>query len=229
MSVLHQLDSLAKYNLSLDSNKSIDNIRSKFEHRSFVKDGYITYVISEDIKNNVDNQVLVVDFPILMNKKAIIHRALYTLPNETFATPVEHIHYLTSDEIDFDCEYSKIEDAINDQIDFLSDTERVAPEPENILRETEVVALALVEAGVISHSYLEKMSYYISENTQGILTTDKLESLVLDYDETFNSYKQVTNLRSVSGFSILRILESDNFKEVVEELENLAQVQEVLD
>ena len=105
---------------------------------------------------------------------------------------------------------------------------RDVPEPENILREPEVVSLALVQAGTISSSYTEKISKYIKDNTTGVLTTKKLESLVLDYDETVRSYKQVTALRSVSGFQVLRILESPEFKEFIEEMnEVLLEVEEV--
>lgn len=198
--------------------KTIDQIPDKFEHRSFNKDGYISYVISQDIKNNVDNQVLVIDFPILLNKKTIIHKALYTLPNDTFATPIEHIHYLTDEEVDFENEYTDIKCAVNNMRDFLIE-ERTEAESKDILREPEVVALALVQAGTIPNSYVGKIGDYIKNNTRGILTTDKLESLVLDYDETFRTYKQVTALRGVSGYAVLRVLESPDFKEMVEEME----------
>jgi hypothetical protein len=203
---------------SYDRLKTIEQVTNKFEHRSFNKDGYISYIISQDIKNNQDNKVLAVDFPILLNKKAVIHKALYTLPNETFATPIEHIHYLTGEEVDFVMEYSNIKEAIDDKMDFLTE-DMTAPEPKDILREPEVVALALVQAGTISQSYVEKIGNYIKDNMKGTLTTDKLESLVLDYDETVRSYKQVTALRSVSGFEVLKILESPDFKEFIEEME----------
>lgn len=203
---------------SYDRLKTIEQVTNKFEHRSFNKDGYISYIISQDIKNNQDNKVLAVDFPILLNKKAVIHKALYTLPNETFATPIEHVHYLTGEEVDFAMEYSNIKEAIDDKISFLTEG-MTAPEPKNILREPEVVALALVQAGTISQSYVEKIGNYIKDNMKGTLTTDKLESLVLDYDETVRSYKQVTALRSVSGFEVLEILESPDFKEFIEEME----------
>ena len=198
--------------------KPIDEVSDKFEHRSFTKDGYISYVISGDIKANTDNKVLVVDFPILLNKKVVIHNALYTLPDETFATPIEHIHYLTNNEIDF-AEYSNVKQAIDDKRNFLVE-DLTAPEEKDILREPEVVALALYQDGVISQSYVSKVGDYIKANVKGTLTTKKLESLVLDYDETFRSYKQVTALRGVSGYSILSVLESDNFKELVEEMES---------
>jgi len=206
--------------------KTIDQISNKFEHRSFNKDGYISYIISNDIKNNEDNHVLAIDFPILLNKKAVIHEALYTLPNETFATPIEHIHYLSSSEVDFDLEYSDIKSAIDDKISFLTDevARRVA---EDILREPEVVALALNQAGIIPHSYIQKVAYYIKENSKGTLNTWKLESLVLDYDETFKGYKQITALRSINGHAILDILNSDNFKEFVEEMEDT--IKELID
>ena len=203
---------------SYDRLKTIEQVTNKFEHRSFNKDGYISYIISQDIKNNQDNKVLAVDFPILLNKKAVIHKALYTLPNETFATPIEHVHYLTGEEVDFAMEYSNIKEAIDDKINFLTE-DMTAPEPKDILREPEVVALALVQAGTISQSYVEKIGNYIKDSMKGTLTTDKLESLVLDYDETVKSYKQVTALRSVSGFEVLKILESPDFKEFIEEME----------
>ena len=206
---------------SYDRLKTIDQVTDKFEHRSFEKDGYISYIISRgDIKNNKDNQVLAIDFPILLNKKAVIHKALYTLPNETFATPIEHIHYLTGEEVDFECEYSDIKCAIDNKRDFLVE-ERTEAEPQDILREPEVVSLALCQAGVIPNSYISKIGDYIKNNTKGILTTDRLESLVLDYDETVRSYKQVTALRGVCGFTILKVLESPDFKEMVEEMESV--------
>ena len=212
---------------SYDRLKTIEQVPDRFEHRSFNKDGYISYIISQDIKSNQDNKVLAVDFPILLNKKAIIHQATYTLPNETFATPIEHIHYLTGEEVDFECEYSDIKKAIDDKRDFLEEDLEVA-ESKDILREPEVVALALCQAGTISHSYVEKISAYIKNNTSGVLTTDKLESLVLDYDETVRSYKQVTALRSVDGLTILNILESPDFKEMVDEMEaSLEEIQEL--
>jgi hypothetical protein len=204
---------------SYDRLKTIEQVTNKFEHRSFNKDGYISYIISQDIKNNQDNKVLAVDFPILLNKKAVIHNALYTLPNETFVTPIEHIHYLTGEEVDFDMEYSNIKEAIDDKRSFLEEKDLTVPEPQNILREPEVVALALCQAGTISNAYVEKIGNYIKENVKGTLTTSKLESLVLDYDETVRSYKQVTALRSVSGFEVLKVLESPDFKEFIEEME----------
>lgn len=206
-------DALASY----EKLKPIDQVSNKFEHRSFTKDGYISYIVSGDIKNNVDNQVLVIDFPILLNKKTVIHNALYALPNETFATPIEHIQYLTSDEISY-TEYSDIKEAIEDKKEFLT-ADLDKPAPENILREPDVVALALCKDNVIPQSYIGKVADYIRNNAKGVLTTERLESLVLDYDETFRTYKQVTSLREISGFSILRILESPDFQELVDEME----------
>lgn len=208
--------------------KTIEEVSNKFEHRSFIKDGFISYIISKnnEIKKDIDNQVLAIDFPILLNKKPVIHKAFYTLPNETFATPIEHIQYLTSDEIDMDSEYSNIKEAVEDYVEFIEDKNLNKAEPKKILREPELVALALVEAGTIPASYVEKVGIYIKENLKGELTTKSLESFVLDYDETFKSYKQVTSLRSVSGFTILAVLESDNFKELVVEMENLEEVKE---
>ena len=203
---------------SYDRLKTIEQVTDKFEHRSFNKDGYISYIVSKDIKSNVDNQVLAVDFPILLNKKAVIHKALYTLPNETFATPIEHIHYLTSEEVDFDMEYSDIKNAIDNKRDFIVGNIE-DDNPQNILREPEVVALALVQAKVIPQSYAEKVGSYIKDNTKGTLTTTQLESLVLDYDETFRSYKQVTAIREIDGDSIFSLLESSDFQELIEEME----------
>ena len=204
--------------------KTIDQVTNKFEHRSFMKDGYISYIITKDndIKKDKDNLVLALDFPIMLNKKAIVHKAHYTLPNETFATPIEHIHYLTSDEIDFEMEFPDIKAAVESFVTyFLNEEDEVSPEPKNILREPEVVALALAQTGTIPNSYVEKIGTYISTNLKGVLTTKTLESLVLDYDETFRSYKQVTNLRSVSGYETLKVLESEDFKQVVDEMEEL--------
>lgn len=198
--------------------KPIDQVIDKFEHRSFTKDGYITYVVSADIKKNTDNKVLVVDFPITLNKKTVIHEALYTLPDDTFVTPVEHIQYLTGEELDFDSQYDNVKIAIDIHREFLVE-ELEVKDAKDILREPEVVALALVEAGYVPHSYVGKVGDYIKNNTKGTLDTRQLEKLVLDYDETFRSYKQVTMLRNVNGHQISLILDSDDFKELIEEME----------
>lgn len=210
-----------------DRLKPIDQVLDKFEHRSFTKDGYITYVISADIKQKTENKVLVVDFPITLNKKTVIHEALYSLPDETFVTPVEHIHYLIGEELDFNNEHDNIKTAIDTHREFLTE-ERTEAAEKDILREPEVVALALVEAGYIPHSYVGKVGSYIKENTKGTLTTKQLENLVLDYDETFRSYKQVTSLRSVSGYQVSVILNSADFKEMIAEMEDLVESMEEL-
>ena len=201
--------------------KPIEEYSNRFEHRSFIKDGYISIIISDGIEKNKDNQVLAIDFPINLNKKPVIHKAFYTLPNETFATPIEHLRYIASTEVELGIDYNNIKEAIEEHISFISDKDLNAPEPEMILRETELVSLALTELGVIPKSYTEKISFYIENNLKGELTTDKLESLILDFDETFKSYKQVTNLRNVSGFATLRFLESPQFKELTEEMKEI--------
>ena len=204
--------------VSFEHLKTIDNVENKFEHRSFIKDSYITYVVSKKLENNKENKVLVIDFPITLNKKAVIHEALYSLPNDTFVTPVEHVQYLQSEEVDFEAEFSDIKAAVDSKLDFLEEAIEV-PEPKDILREPEVVALALNQAGVIPNSYIEKVGDYIKENSKGTLTTKKLESLILDYDENFRGYKQVVAIRNINGFAILAVLESPTFKEYIEEME----------
>lgn len=198
--------------------KTIDEIHTKFEHRSFVKDGYISLIISNGIEKNRRNQVLAVDFPINLSKKPIIHKAYYQLPDETFATPIEHIQYEEGIEVELGIDYNDIKEAIDYNIEFLTE-DKEKQEPEQILRETEVVALALRELNIIPKSYKEKVEAYISEKLDGrILTTTLLESLVLDFDETFKSYKQVTNLRTVWGQRVLDYLNSPQFQEVTEQL-----------
>ena len=209
--------------------KTIEQVQNKFEHRSFVKDGYISYIVSKDneIKKDVDNKVLAIDFPIMLNKKVVIHKALYTLPNDTFVTPVEHVHYLSGDEIELGVDYSDIKCAVGDFSEFFTEETEVR-EAKDILREPEIVSLALVETGVIPVSYSEKMGNYIKENMKGALNTETLERLVLDYDETFRSYKQVTSLRSVNGFSVLDTLNSDSFKEVLSGIEDKSEDKELV-
>ena len=125
---------------------------------------------------------------------------------------------MTNDEIELGFDYNNIKEAIEDKVEFLEDKDLNKAAPEPILRETELVSLALQELQIVPKSYREKVEVYIEENTQGELTTARLESLVLDFDETLKSYKQVTNLRSVSGHAVLRFLESDQFKQLSEEL-----------
>lgn len=196
---------------------AIDEIKNKFEHRSFVKDGYTTFVISDNIKRNEENKVLVVDFPLLLNKKPVIYKATYEIPNETFATQVEHIHYLESVEVELGVDYTNIVDAIKDNMDFLTEYYEVK-EAEDILREIELVTLALVELKIIPKSLVTKVQKHVKENVKGTLNTWKLEKLVLDFEEELRKYKQVTNLRSVSGEGVFQFLNSDTFKALAEEL-----------
>ena len=207
---------------SYDNLKSIDEIDNKFEHRSFIKDGYITYVISDKLESKKENKVLLIDFPITLNKKTVIHEALYSLPDETFATPVEHIQYVSSNEVDFDTDYKEIKTAIEDKLNFLKD-ELEEKEDRDILREPDVVSLAVTYAGILPANYAVKFETYIKNNLKGSMTVKKLESLILDYDENFKSYKQVRALREADGNVVLNILESDKFKEQLEELEKLTE------
>lgn len=201
---------------------TIDNITNKFEHRSFVKDGFTTFVVSENLslKNGVNNQVLVVDFPLLLNKKPVIHKAFYTTPDETFTAPVEHIQYIENSEIELGFDYKSIEDAIKDFSGFLEEDLEMK-DAEIILREPGLVSLALVELGVIPRKYNEKISNYISDNVKGTLTTRALEKLVLDFDEEMRKYKPLTSLRSINGHAVLDYLNSDAFKDFVEEMEHV--------
>ena len=201
---------------------TIDNITNKFEHRSFVKDGFTTFVVSEKMntKNGIDNKVLVVDFPLLLNKKPVIHYAFYTTPDDTFATPVEHVQYLESHEVELGVDYNTIEDAIKDSMSFITEDCYEIKDSEDILREPELVSLALVELDIIPRKYNEKVSNYIKDNVKGTLDTRVLEKLVLDFDEELRKYKPLTNLRSVNGHRVLEFLESDDFKDFVEEMEN---------
>lgn len=202
---------------SYNNVKNIVDIPNRFEHRSFTKDNYITYVISDKLENSKDNRVLVVDFPITLNKPVIIHKATYTLPDDTFIAPVEHIHYLSSDTVSFS-EYSTIKDAIEDALPFLSE-ETSEGEVKPILRESGVVSLALSHIGVLPASYVGKFATYLNNNIKSGLDTAKLESAVLDFDETFRGYKQVTALRSVNGGALMEVLESSTFAEFLDEME----------
>ncbi len=216
--------------LSFDKLETIKDVAGKFEHRAFIKDGYTTIVISkEDIKKNTDNKVLVVDFPVLLNKKPVIHQATYRLPDESFITPVEHIQYLSSKEITLlgdTADYNNIKEAIDDSMDFLN-TPLEDREDKTILRETDVVSIALVEGNIIPKSARDKVEAYINDHIEGDLHTRKLEQLILDFDETFTSYKQVTNLRSVNGLHILEILESEAFKAFLEEMDKQLEDEEL--
>ncbi len=210
---LDRVEAIKRY----DQLKDIEEIHNKFEHTSFIKDGYVSLIISDGIEKNRENQVLAVDFPVLLNKKPVIHKALYTLPTEKSLTPIEHIHYLTSNEIELGVDYNSIKEAVDDEIDFLEDHNRSECEDEPILRETEVVTLALQELKVIPKSLTEKVTAYINK-AETELTIKKLESFVLDFDETVNGYKQRTNLREVSGAAVSKYLNSSAFKELVESM-----------
>ena len=200
-----------------DSLKDIDTVSNKFEHRSFIKDGYISIIISNGIEKDKENQVLAIDFPINLNKKPVIHEAIYTLPNNDSTVQIEHIWYNSSEEIELGIDYNTIKEAIEDRISFINSSFDREPK-KDILRETDLVAIALRELGTIPKSYTDKIGFYIEEHAAGNLDTTKLESLVLDFDETVKGYKQVTALRNVSGFAVLEYLNSDQFKELEDTL-----------
>lgn len=206
-----------------DKLKTIEEVSNKFEHRSFVKDGYISIIVSDSkgIQKKVDNKVLVVDFPIMLNKPVEIHKAFYTLPTEDSITPVEHIQYFSTEEVNFSdgTEYDDVKSAVENSLDYLKEN-TVLPESKEILRDLPLVTLALVEGKYISKANKEKVETYISDNLKDrVLTTRKLENFILDFDENFTSYKQVTNLRNISGDTVLEILDSDKFKELVKEMD----------
>ena len=96
------------------------SIKSSWKNERYIETPNVS-VFEHLYVNNKENKVLVIDFPITLNKKTVIHEALYSLPNETFATPVEHIQYLTSDEVDFEFDYKEIKVAIEDKLNFLTD------------------------------------------------------------------------------------------------------------
>ena len=203
--------------------KTIEEVSNKFEHRSFTKDGYTSIVVSDakGIQKNKNNQVLVIDFPIMLNKPMEIHKAIYTLPSDDAVTPVEHIQYYTTEEVNFiaGSEYDDAKSAVENSLSYLTESVSLS-ESKEILREVPIVSLALVQGKYISKSAREKVEGYIVDSLQnGVLTTRKLESLVLDFDENFTGYKQVTNLRNISGDAVLAILNSEQFKELIEEMD----------
>ena len=198
--------------------KTIEEVTNKFEHRSFIKDGYISYVVSGDIKAHQENKVLVIDFPILLNKKLVIHEAFYSLPDDSFAVPVEHIQYVSTWEVDLDVDYNSVKDAVDDKLEFL-EAEAKTIEDKDILRENELITLALVDNGTISKTLKDKVQAHINKYAESGLSTKKLESLILDFEEEVKGYKQVTSLRNVNGDTILNILESDRFKALLEEMD----------
>lgn len=208
--------------LMLDKLKVIEDVPNKFEHRSFVKEGYTTIVISnKEMDKKKPNKVLVVDFPILLNKKPIIHEAYYTIPDDTFVTPVEHVQYVSNNEIKLtgdEADFNNIKDAIDSYLDFL-DSPFEEKEDTPILRELEIVSIALIESGYIPKSSRDKVENYLKDNIKGELSTLLLEKLVLDFDETFTNYKQVTALRNINGKEILNVLNSDEFIKFLNEME----------
>ena len=212
----------AQASMVYDKLKTIEDISNKFEHRSFTRDGYISLVVSDKkgIQKKEKNKVLVIDFPIMLNKPMEIHKAIYVLPADDAITPVEHIQYFTTEEVNFsgDTEYDDAKSAIENSLDYLNE-DYVISECKQILRDVEVVSLALVEGNYIPKSAREKVATYITNSIEDtVLTTRKLEELVLDFDENFTSYKQVTNLRNISGDAVLAILDSEQFKKLDEEM-----------
>ena len=206
---------------SLASVSAIDN---EFIHRTFSKDGYASFVIyKDDIKKETENKVLVLDFPILPNKTPVIHKALFTpMPTEAM---VDHIQYLSSEDIVLTGDnknYNNIAEAVNDFTSHF-DTELEAPTENGlILVEPEILSLALVEFNTIPKSYRNKVEGYIEDNLETEeLSELKLTSLLLDYDSTLTTHKQVTNLRCFNVKDFQTFLNSKKFEVLKEEAEEL--------
>lgn len=210
-------------NSSYDKLKTIEEVPNKFEHRAFIKDGYTSVVLSKNngLKKGEDNKVIVIDFPVLLNKKPVIHQATYRIPDDSFITPVEHIHYFTNNEVAIqgdEAEFNNIKEAVEEYKHYLEDDiEKREDKP--VLREHELVSLALVEGKVIPKGGRTKVEDYLKKHAESGLTTNKLEKLLLDFDETFTGYKQVLNLRNINGNNVLEMLESEEFKAFAEEME----------
>ena len=172
-----RMDRTAAY-ASYDKLKTIEEVSNKFEHRAFVKDGYTTIVISDgDIKKDKDNKVLVVDFPVMLNKVPVIHKATYRLPDDSFITPVEHIQYFSNDEVPLqgeEAEFNNMKEAIENFVDYISEPLE-EKESTPILRDVELVSLALVQGNIIPKSGRDKVENYIKEHVEGELYTKKLE------------------------------------------------------
>lgn len=201
----------------------INDIDNKFIHRTFSKDGYTSFVIyKDDIKKETENNVLVLDFPILPNKTPVIHKALFT--PMTTEISVDHIQYLSSEDIILTGDnknYNNIAEAVNDFTSYLDD-EIAVPQDRFIIVEPEILSLALVEFNTIPKSYRNKVEGYIEDNVEtGELTESKLTSLLLDYDSTFTTHKQVTNLRCFDVADFQDFLNSKKFEVLKEEAEEL--------
>lgn len=190
------------------------------EERTFFRDGYTTLLISENLKKNEENKVLIIDFPVMLNKNVVIHKALYTFPKEDSQVNINHIKYIESSEIILsgdNASYNNIVEAIEDFKGFLSeDIEQ--KEAKSILRENEVISLALVELKYIPKTYREKVEEYLKDNIKGILNTYMLENFVLDFDQDIKGYKNINNLRTIDGFKVLEYLDDKK----TEELQNIA-------
>lgn len=210
-----RIEAIAKY----EALKPIEDFTSIFEHRSFIKDGYISLIYSEEkLDKNEVNSVLAIDFPILLNKKPILHHAFFELANENSDVPVDHLSYGKEVEVDLDTDYNNIKEAIEDRLDFLTSEELEDKSDEYVLAEADFVALALQELGTIPKTLKDKVARYLEKRDGSSLTKAELESKVLDFDQTLNSYKQVNSLRKVSADKVVEVLNSEGFKEIAEAL-----------
>ena len=86
----------------------------------------------------------------------------------------------------------------------------------------EILSLALVELNTIPKSYRNKVEGYIEDNLETEeLSELKLTSLLLDYDSTLTTHKQVTNLRRFNVKDFQAFLNSKKFEVLKEEAEEL--------
>ncbi len=198
---------------------AINAFSNRYTERLFHKDGYITILIpSEDLEYK--DRAIIVDFPIMLNKNAVIHKAFYEVKGD-----FTHYQYKSNLEVSLvgdNKNYNDLYEAIKDCTEFLTEPyEMQVSEP--ILREPEVISLAVIELKFLPKTYREKFEKYLSEKSEGIIMNSyKLEQVVMDFDADVKGYKNVLNLRNVDGGAIKTYL--DTLKDIdrnVQELESV--------
>lgn len=198
---------------------AINSFTKRYTERTFHRDGYITILIPSE-EPEYKNRALVIDFPIMLNKNAVIHKTIYEIKGD-----FTHYQYKSNLEVSLvgdNKNYNDIYEAIKDCKSFLTEP-YVAESSEPILREPEVISLATIELKFLPKTYREKFEKYLSEKSEsGIMNSYKLEQAIMDFDADVKGYKNVFNLRNVEGKAIKAYL--DTLKDIdknVQELESV--------
>lgn len=192
---------------------SKENLKKLIPVRDFVKEGYSSNFIPKGkLEEGKYNLGIFVDYPLLLNKVPIINIGFYYLPKKgednykNLYVESQTINFLDYHSLDL-----LIEDVLNIRINEIEEQKIIETLQDILLlREIDEVLIKLQEEKVIPKSYTKKISKYVFKNELPLPNVFSLIDLLLTYEPNFNSYKQVSKIRSCGDNITLMVCENKN-------------------